>query len=479
VLRHGPVTPQPLLESAPSPPANKISLIKEALRGSRRDLTAMPVGQAILFLAVPMVIEMLMEAIFAIVDIFWVGRLGTSAVATVTLTESMLVLIYAAAMGLSIGCTAMVARRIGEQQPEKASSAAAHGIGLGIALGLIVGVLGVALAPALLKAMGGAPEVVAGATYTRVMLGGSVTVVLLFIINAAFRGAGDPAISMRVLALANGINIVLGPLLIFGVGPFPKLGMSGAAVATTIGRGIGVVYQLRALTSGRGRLLLGRQHLRIDPPLMRTILRISRSAVVQVFIGTASWMVLVRVIATFGTDALAGYQIAIRTVLFAILPSWGLANAAATLVGQNLGAGRPEQAERAVWKAAYYNFLVLGSVGVLFFAGADLIIGLFTSDPPVHAYGVRCLRIVAAGFPLYAFGMAAIQAFNGAGNTRTPTWVNVICFWAFEIPLALLTSRTFGWGPTGVFVSITLAFCLMAVISVPLFRKGDWKNVKV
>jgi putative MATE family efflux protein len=382
-------------------------------------------------------------------------------------------------MGLSIGCSALVSRRIGEKDADSAGKAAVHGILLGLGLALVVGGLGVLLGPFLLKAMGADAAVVAGAAYTRVMLGGSVTVVLLFLINAAFRGAGDAAVSMRALALANGINIALGPFLVFGWGPFPRLGVTGAAVATTIGRGIGVLYQLRALREGRGRLRVTRQHLVFDGDLMRTMLRISRSGVFQSLVGTASWVGLVRIIASFGTNAVAGYQIAIRVVLFALLPSWGMANAAATLVGQNLGAGQPQRAEQSVWRAATYNLVFLGFVGVLFLASAEPLIAFFSADPEVRFHGARCLRIVSAGFPFYAFGMVATQAFNGAGDTRTPTRINVVCFWLLEIPLAFVLSRFVDLGPTGVFLSITLAFCAVAVLSVSLFRRGEWKTVNL
>ena len=439
----------------------------------------MSIGRAVLMLAVPMVLEMLMESVFAVVDIFWVGRLGPDAVVTVGLTEQMLIIVYTAVMGLSIGCSALVSRRIGEKDPARAASAAVHGILEGLILAAVVAVLGISLGPTLLKAMGAEPGVVAGSAYTRIMLGGSVTVVLLFMINAAFRGAGDPAISMRTLALANAINIVLGPFLIFVWGPFPRLGLAGAAVATTIGRGVGVLYQLRALRLGRGHLRVAREHLRYDGELMRTMLRISRSGVFQIFIGSASWIGLVLVITSFGTNAVAGYQIAMRIVMFAILPSFGMASAAATLVGQNLGAGRPDQAERAVWRASFYNVIAMGLVGAVFVGGADVLIALFTQDPEVHRYGTRCLRIIAAGFPFYAYGMVATQAFNGAGDTRTPTWINLFCFWVLEIPLAFLLSRYLKMGPTGVFVAVTTAFCSVAVISVILFKRGHWKKVQV
>ncbi|HXU80454.1 MAG TPA: MATE family efflux transporter [Polyangia bacterium] len=467
-------------ELAPTPPPQStVALVKEAIRGSRRDLTGMPIGRSILFLAVPMVLEMVMESIFALADIFWVGRLGPQAIATVALTEQMLILVYTGAMGLAIGCSALVARRIGEKEPDKAASAAFHGILQGVVLGAVVAVLGIWLAPQLLSLMGAEPGVMAGVSFTRVMLGGSVTVILLFMINSAFRGAGDPAISMRVLAVANVINIVLGPCFIFGWGPFPKMGVTGAAVATTIGRGIGVLYQLRCLRRGSGHLRVRAQHLRYDGALMRTMLRLSGSGILQLVIGNVSWLGLVRVITSFGTVALAGYQIAIRIVLFAILPSFGMASAAATLVGQNLGAGHPERAERAVWRTSLYNVFILGAVGVAFFVGADLWVSLFSKDPEVRRYGALCLRIVAAGFPFYAFGMVTSMAFNGAGDTRTPTWINFFCFWLLEIPLAFLLSHSLRMGPTGVFISITVAFCSVAVISVVLFRRGAWKQVKV
>jgi putative MATE family efflux protein len=419
-----------------------------------------------------MVAEMMMESIFAVVDIFWVSKLGPDAVAAVGLTESMLVLVYALAMGISMGAMAVVARRTGEKDPEGAALAAVQVIVLGVALAAVLGVVGATLAPRLLAVMGASPAVLAiGAGYTRTMLGGCASVVLIFLINAAFRGAGDAAISMRTLWLANGINIVLGPFLVFGWGPFPRLGVTGAAVATTIGRSVGVLYQLRALAAGRGRLAVGRAQLRIDGKTMGTILRISVSGVVQGLIGTTSWVGLVRIVSSFGSVAVAGYTIAIRIVLFALLPSWGMANAAATLVGQNLGAGRPERAEQAVWRAALYNFAFLGAVGLGFFVLAGPIVRLFTADPAVVGYGASCLRIVSAGFLFYAYGMVVNQAFNGAGDTRTPTLLNFFCFWTFEIPLAYVLARPFGLGPTGAFVSITAGFSLLAVAAVVLFRR--------
>jgi len=455
-------------------------LVREALRGSRRDLTDMPLGRAVLLLAVPMVLEMVMESVFAVADIFWVSRLGANAVAAVGLTESLLTVIYATAMGLSMGVGAVVARRTGAKDQDGAGRATIQAILIGLGFAAVVGVAGALAGPRLLRLMGGSSEVeLIGAGYARTMLGGSATIVLLFLINAAFRGAGDAAISMRTLWLANGINILLGPVLIFGLGPAPRLGVTGAAIATTIGRGIGVLYLLRALARGRGRLVVRRDHVALDPVVLRGILRVARSGVVQAVIGMTSWVGLVRILSTFGSVPIAGYTIAIRVVLFALLPSWGLGNAAATLVGQNLGAGNPARAEKAVWQAALYNFVFLGLVGIAFVVFGRQVVGLFTSEPEVLKEGSRCLRIVAGGFGLYAYGMVVSQAFNGAGDTRTPTWINLGCFWLGEIPLAYLLSRGLDLGPLGAYVAIAVAFSAVAVVSVALFRRGTWKTVKI
>jgi putative MATE family efflux protein len=469
----------------PSPPGEPARerfwpLVREALGGSRRDLTSMPLRRAILLLAVPMVLEMVMESVFAVADIFWVSKLGPDAVAAVGLTESMLTIVYALSMGLAMGVGALVARRIGGKDDDAASRAAVQAIVLGLLIGIAVGIVGVVGAPYLLAAMGASPEVQAlGIGYTRVMLGGSVVIVLLFLNNASFRGAGDAAITMRTLWLANWINILLGPVLVFGLGPAPRLGVTGAALATTIGRGTGVLFQLWSMWRGKGRLVVRREHLGVDVESLRTIFRIARSGMVQMFIGTTSWVVLVRILSVFGSAALAGYTIAIRVVLFALLPSWGLGNAAATLVGQNLGAGNPERAEKAVWRAAFYNLIFLGTIGIAFVVLGDTIVGLFTSDPAARHDGSLCLRIVAAGFAFYAYGMVVSQAFNGAGDTRTPTWINFICFWLGEIPLAFLLARVLGLGSVGVYVAIAVAFSAMAVVSVPVFRRGHWKTVRL
>ena len=451
--------------------------IREAIRGSRRDYTEGSIGRSILLLSIPMVLEMLMESVFAVVDVFFVARLGAEAVATVGLTESLLTLIYTVAVGLSIGATAMVARRIGERDPEGAARTAVQVMALGLIVALMLGVAGFMLAPRLLMLMGASPKVIAsGANYTRVMLGGNVVVMMLFLINAVFRGAGDAAIAMRVLWLANLINILLGPCLIFGLGPFPELGVTGAAVATTIGRGTGALYAFSRLWRKGGRIRLTLRHLRLEPSVMIKLLRLSASGAFQVFIGMASWIGLIRILSSFGSDALAGYTIGIRIILFALLPSWGMSNAAATMVGQSLGAGKPERAERAVWRAGFYNMCFLGIVGLIFVLLARPIIGLFTHDPSVIPYGVACLRTVACGFLFYAYGMVLTQSFNGAGDTWTPTVINLFVFWLWEIPLAYVLSIIFGFGPQGVFFAITIAFSTLAVISALIFRKGRWKT---
>jgi putative MATE family efflux protein len=423
-----------------------------------------------------MVLEMLMESVFAVVDIFWVGHIGPDAVATVGLTESMLTIAYTVAMGLSIGVTAMVARRIGEKNPEGAAEAAVQGIALGVIVAAIIGVAGALLAPNLLAVMGASPTVIAtGQTYTRIMLGGNIVILLLFLINAMFRGAGDAAIAMRVLWLANWINIILGPLLIFGVGPFPKLGVTGAAIATTIGRGTGVLYQLYRLWRRDGRIVIHGHQIQLKPAVMKTMLRLSGTGTFQVFVGMASWIGLTRINASFGTDALAGYQIAIRIIIFALLPSWGLANAAATMVGQALGAGKPERGEEAVWKAALYNLVFLGIAGLAFITFANPISHLFTNDPTVAGIAADCLRIISYGYLFYAYGMVLTNSFNGAGDTWTPTWLNLFCFWLWEIPLAYVLARHFEMGPRGVAWAVTIAFSTLALASVVLFRRGRWK----
>lgn len=454
--------------------------IRDAIAGTRHDYTDGPVGQAIVLLAVPMVLEMFMESLFAVADVFFVSRLGADAVAVVGLTESMLALVYTVAMGLSIGVTAMVARRIGEKDPERAASTAVQGIAVGLCFAAAFGLAGAVFAPRLLALMGASPAVIeSGQSFTRIMLGGNGAVMLLFLINAIFRGAGDAAIAMRVLWFANAINIVLGPCLIFGLGPFPELGVTGAAVATTFGRSMGVLFQLHALARRSDRVRIAARHLRLVPATMLQLLRLSGTGMFQVFIGTASWIALVRVLSQFGSEALAGYTISIRVILFTLLPAWGLSNAAATMVGQGLGAKKPERAERAVWIAGGYNLAFLGTVGVLYFIFAPVIIGWFSTDPVVHRYGTEALRVVSVGFPLYAYGMVLTQSFNGAGDTWTPTLINLGCFWCWEIPLAILLATRGGMGPRGVFIAIALAFSVLALVSAVVFRRGKWKEKTV
>jgi putative MATE family efflux protein len=477
---------QPL--NAPSPdsavdpevggePQSLWDAIRESLRGSHRDYTKGPIGRAIIVLAVPMVLEMCMESVFAVVDIFWVAHLGADAVATVGLTESLLTVMYAVAIGLGIGATAMVARRIGEKNPEGAARAAVQAIALGLIVSVVVAITGVLFADKLLALMGASPWVLEhGSGFTKIMLGGNATILLLFLINAIFRGAGDAAIAMRVLWMANAINILLGPCFIFGLGPFPEMGVAGAAVATNIGRGTGVLYAFSKLIRSGGRFDIRKHHLKLEPAIMGRLIRLSATATFQVFIGMASWIGLIRTISSFGSNAVAGYTIGIRVIVFALLPSWGMANAAATMVGQALGAGKPERAEKAVWRAGFYNMICLGIVGLMFVLFARQIIHLFTDDPNVVPYGVDCLRIVAYGFLFYAYGMVITQSFNGAGDTWTPTIINLFVFWLWELPLAYVLAIVFGIGPRGVFLAMFIAFSTLAFISAIVFRRGKWKK---
>ncbi|HTT69521.1 MAG TPA: MATE family efflux transporter [Gemmatimonadales bacterium] len=470
----------PPAEEAPGErPATErpLDLVRLALRGTRQDYTEGPIARALVLLAVPMVLETLLESLFAVVDIFFVAHLGADAIATVGLTESMMSLIYAVAIGLGIGAAAVVARRVGEHDPSRASHAGGQAILLGVLVSLPISLIGLTLAPDLLKVLGASAGVRSvGSGYTRVLLGGNAAVLLLFLINAVFRGAGDASIAMRSLWLASGCNMVLGPLFIFGVGPFPRLGVTGAAVGTTIGRSIGVLYQVRQLARRRGRIAIRAGDFFPDVRQLASLVRLSGSGILQILIGTASWLALIRVLALFGSTVLAGYTIGIRVIVFALLPSWGLSNAAATMVGQNLGAKKPERAERAVWMAAWYNMWVLGALGVLFVVLAGPIIAIFTRDAAIAPWGVGCLRIVSAGFVFYAYGMVVSNAFNGAGDTWTPTVLNLVCFWLLEVPLAWALSRLPAFGPHGVFVAIAVAFSTLALSSSLLFRRGRWKT---
>jgi putative MATE family efflux protein len=453
--------------------------LRTALSGGEHDYTQERMGRAILLLAIPMVLEMVMESIFVVVDIFWVSHLGPDAIAVVGITESMMTIIYAVAIGLSIAASAVVSRRIGEKDPDGAASAAVQVIALGLVASAVLGVIGAILAPHLLEAMGASPAAMQHSGFTRVMLAGNATVFLIFLINAVFRGAGDAAIAMRTLWLANLLNIVLGPCFIFGWGPFPELGVTGAAVATCTGRGVGVLYQLIALARSAGRLRVRRRHIRLDRAVMRNIVGIALNGIGQLLINTTSWIVVMRILAPFGSVALAGYAVAMRIVIFAILPAWGLSNAAATLVGQNLGARQPERAEQAVWTAARYNLYFLGTVGVVFVVFAEPIVGLFPGGAEMQAFGTTALRIIGLGFPFYAYGLVLLSAFNGAGDTRTPTLMNLFCFWIWELPLAWVLAHPFGLGPRGIVIAVAVAFSTLAVVSVVMFRRGHWKTKRV
>jgi putative MATE family efflux protein len=454
--------------------------VGQALRGENFDYTAVTLNRAVLLLSVPMVLEMIMESLFAVVDVFWVSRLGQDAIAVVGVTESVMSLIYAVAMGISFAATAIVARRIGEKNPLLAAQAAGQIVVLGITCAAALGIVLGYFAGDILRLMGTSEEIVAlGTDYARVMYGGNITVFLIFLINAIFRGAGDASIAMRTLWLANGLNMILDPCFIFGWGPFPEMGVTGAAVATNIGRGIGVCYQLWHLTGKPGRIRLHFPDLKPQREVLLTILKTSGNGIAQMFIATTSWVGLFKILALFGSPVLAGYTIAIRVVIFALMPAWGLANAGATLVGQNLGAQKPDRAEQAVKIATKYNVVFLGIVGLLFVIFSRVIVGFFTTDPDVFAHAVRALWIVSLAFPLYAAGMCLEATFNGSGDTWTPTRLNFFCFWLGQVPLAYVLAVPLGLGPTGVFISVPASFTALTLWSYALFRRGKWKQQKV
>jgi putative MATE family efflux protein len=463
-----------------SPPTSFWGSIREALRGSHQDFTTGSLNRAVVLLAIPMVLEMALESLFAVVDVFWVGRLGANAVATVGLTESLLSLVFAVGFGLGMSTTAMVARRIGEKDSSGAAAAGVQAIFIGLATSLAFGIPCYVYAPRLLEVMGASPEIVAlGSGYARIALGGCGAIVMLFLNNAIFRGAGDAAVAMRLLWVSNIINLVLDPCLIFGWGPFPKLGVTGAALATFTGRSIGVLYQFYRLLRGTERIHILVAQVRVNGGVLLRLLRVSLTGILQFAIADVSWIALVRIVSVFGSAALAGYTIAIRILIFVLLPSWGLSNAAATLVGQNLGAKQPERAEQSVWRTGLYNMLFLGAVGVFFVIAADPVIRLFTNDPAVVPLAVSCLRILSYGNVGYAYGMVMLQAFNGAGDTVTPTVVNLFGFWLLEIPLAYLLAIPVRFGPTGVYYSIVVAEAAIAVAGVLIFRRGRWKAQKI
>lgn len=457
-----------------------LEILREAINGEEKEYTSGSINRAIVLLSIPMILEMVMESLFAVVDVYFVSKVSVDAVATVGLTESVLTLIYSIAIGMSTAATAMVARRVGEQKPEDAAIAAMQSIFLAIGLSLLIGIPGFIFADDILRFMGGSEALIAaGVGYTRIALGSNIVIMLLFLLNGVFRGAGDAAIAMRVLWIANGINIILDPMLIFGIGPFPEMGVEGAAMATTIGRSVGVLVQIYYLLKGTGVIKLAQRHLVLVWDVIIRLLSVGWTGTLQFLIMSASWIFLIRIIAAFGSDAVAGYTIAIRVIMFTTLPSWGLANAAATLVGQNLGAGEPERAETSVWRSSYYNmlFLLILSIGLII--GAPTIVSFFTTTDAVVEAGVVGLRILSSGYVLWAYGSVIMQAINGAGDTRTPTVINLICFWALEIPLGYLLAVTLGWGLAGVCAAVVISESVWAILAILVFRRGNWKKVKI
>ena len=456
------------------------AFFREALRDNQTDFTEEPVRRGLGLLAIPMMLEMGMEAIFAVVDIAFVSRLGTNAIAAVGLTEAMITVLYAVAIGLGMGVTAMVSRRVGARDPIAAAYVVGQAIWIGALLAVVIGVVGVVMADDLLRMMGASDGVVAeGSGFTAILLGGNASILYLFLLNAAFRGAGDAPVALRSLALANGLNLVLDPCFIFGLGPFPELGVTGAAVATTIGRGVGCLYLFHYLFSGKGRLEFRLRNLALSPSLAGRMIRVSIGGVGQFLIATSSWILVIRIIAMWGSAPVAAYTIAIRMIEFVFLPAWGLGNAAATLVGQNLGAARPDRAEASVWVAARYNVAFMTVLGGLFFVFAPQIVGAFSNDPEILRYGVDCLRILGLGYPMYAVGMIVTQALNGAGDTRTPSILNLIVFWLTQIPLAYYLAASIDLGPNGVFWAIVVSESLLTVLAVLVFRRGAWRLQEV
>jgi len=483
--------PAPCGMSEPAPaPRTLWQHITGSLRGEQHDYTRGSLPAAILLLAIPMVLEMALESTFALVDIWWVNKIDDgwfgavptkgAAVAAVGATEAMLTIVFAVAMGLAMSVTALVARRVGENDLPGASLVGGQAIGLGLVVGFVLGVPALLFAPELLSFMteGKQDVVAAGSGYARWVLGGNVIVTLLFLQNAIFRGAGDPMLALKTLAVANGVNLLLDPCLIFGLGPFPALGVTGAGVATCIGRSLAVVYQFWLLRRGRGRIRLDRL-VRFDAAPIRQILSLSLGTILQFLIGTTSWVALMWMVGKFEAEVAAGYTTGIRILMFALLPAWGISNAAATLVGQNLGAQQPERAERAVWLTGYYDMAFLAVVTLVMELLPTPIVAAFTSDPEVQQHAVATLRILASGYVFYGWGMVGMQAFNGAGDTKTPTWITFWCFWVLELGLAGVAAFWLGFGPHGVFWSIPIGESMFAVLAMLLFRRGTWKTVKV
>jgi putative MATE family efflux protein len=460
---------------------NIFSLVRQSLNGELQDYTTGSIRRAVILLAIPMMLEMGMESVFAIVDIYFVSHLGKHATSTVGLTESVITIVYSLAMGISMAATAMVARRVGEKNPEAATRAGMQAILVALFITVLISIPGFIYAGDILRLMGAeATAIKEGTGYTRIMMGGSLVIMLLFLINGIFRGAGDAMMAMKSLWLANICNIILCPILIRGLGPVPAFGLEGAAMATTLGRGIGVVYQLYHLFNGKRLVRFTLRLLRPDWPVMRSLINIAWPGTLQFLIGSGSWIILASLVVQTGlSDASAGYQIAIRIVLFFILPAWGLSNAAATLVGQNLGAGQPERAQLSVMRTAKYNAVFMGVMSLLFLFLSPYIISFFTGDPSVAAYAISAVRIVSSGFLFYGIGMVMANAFNGAGDTRTPTMINLFGFWFFQVPLAWILSTYFAMGPLGVFIAIPVAETSIAVAAYFLFKKGKWKLQKI
>lgn len=456
-------------------------LIKEALNsGEERSYTTGSIDKAIVLLSIPMVLEMVMESLFALVDAYFVAQISAGAVATVGLTETIVTLVYAVGIGISTAPVAMISRYIGEGDQAAASRAAKQAIYLSIVVSVVIGVAGWIMAEDILRMMGGSEELVAaGAGYPRIVFGSNIVIMLLFLLNGIFRGAGDANYAMRALWIANGINIVLDPIFIFGLGPIPAMGVEGAAIATTIGRGTGVAYQLYILTSGRSKINLRLGDWRPDWGVIKKLSNIAFTGATQYVIASASWIFLMRINAGFGDDAVAGYTIAIRLIIFTLLPAWGLSNATATLVGQNLGAHQPERAEQSVWRAARFTLYYMLVMTALYLLLAPFMISVFSQEAPVVEAGVTALYIFAIGYSFYGYGMVCVQAFNGAGDTRTPTYINLLCFWVMEIPLGYLLGAHLGWGVAGVTTAVVLSESAMALLAIVLFRRGRWKLIEL
>ncbi len=457
-----------------------IDFFREALNSEEKEYTSGSIRRAIFLLSIPMILEMLMESLFAVVDAYFVGKISVEAVATVGLTESVVMLIYSVAIGLSTAATAVVARRVGAKNKEGANQAAVQAIMIGVVMAIVMGALGSYFAEDILRLMGAEEAVITtGVGYTRIIFGTNIVIILLFLLNGIFRGAGDANMAMRSLWLANGLNIILDPILIFGWGPFPELGVEGAAVATSIGRGAGVLFQLYILFRGLGILKVKVSDFKANWTIIKNLINIAAGGAGQYIIASASWIFLVRIIAQFGSEEVAGYTFGLRLIIFTVMPSWGMANAAATLVGQNLGAKKPERAEASVWQTSLYNAVFLLFISIIYFIWADYFLAFFTDNPKVIEAGVLCIRILCASYVFFSFGMIISQAFNGAGDTRTPTWINFVCFWLVEIPLAYFLALGLEWGPAGAYWAIAVSETLLGIILIIIFRQGKWKKVEV